>query len=335
VFASHFLSADPNALPYSYLSREIVGDRLKDGAGRISSRAQRAIAAGSDYAIWVVAAMQKRSDIPDALEVEPDLAFSPVNLGDLPNVIVVTACDNCSEGNASVWKDAFFSNRLVHVAAPGIDVLAPVGPGRFAVAGGTSQATAIVGGLVGAMINCYPRHYRGNSAQRELLSNVVKERLQYTSRPIFYEPDDLKRLAAGVVDPQAALLDPGKTWVKLRGQRDYTELSGDDELTHWCQDKIVLVDRNGDAPDRPPSTKNLLRMVRTTVPGGILGNEKPWVLYSLRPVEPRGIDRFEPRVFESPEMEDEPIARKKNGEFLHPVDFDDLILSATLRRKQC
>lgn len=334
VFASHFLSSEKEALPYSYLAREIQGNRLKDITSRISSRTQRAIAGGANYGIWVVSAMQKGSDIPDALKIEPDLAFSPVNLGDLPNVIVVTVCDHCSEGNASVWKDAFFSDKFVHVAAPGLDVLAPVGAGHFAVSGGTSQATAIVGGLVGAMINCYPRHYRQDTGENGLLASVVKERLQYTSKPIFYREDDLNRLAAGVVDPQVALLDPGKTWIRLKGTTDYTELSGDQELVHWCQDKIVLVDENGDPPEKSPSSTNLLRMVRTNFPGGILGIDRPWVIYSLRPGEPGKIDRFEPRVFEAPEMEDQPIARKKNGEFLHPSEFDDLILSARLGRKK-
>lgn len=335
VFASHFLSADQMTLPRSYGRRDITGDRLNAGSSRISYRAQFAIDGGSRYGVWVVSAMQKGRDIPEALEIDAGLAYSPVNLGDLPNVIVVTACDRCSEGDASVWKDSFFSRKFVHVAAPGMDVLAPVGNGHFAVAGGTSQATAIVGALVGAMINCYPKHYREASGEKGLRAGEVKARLQYTSRPIFYDPDDLGRLATGVVDPQAALLDPGKTWIRLRGESDYTELSGDQEPVHWCWNKIVLVDDNGDPPDRSPSTQNLLRMVRTTVPGGILGNDRPWVLYSLRPNEPGSIDRFEPRVFRMPEMEDQPIARKRNGEFLHPSEFDDLILASTLRARSC
>jgi hypothetical protein len=168
VFASYFPSTRKNqGRPYSYPDSDIDGSRLKTkvitatgervGPDRIRMipTMQKTIFETADYNLWVVAAMQKDSQIPDALEINSELAYSPANLGDLPNVIVVTACDECSEGKASIWKDAFYSKTFVHVAAPGMKVVAPVGEGRYAVASGTSQATAIVGGLVGALVNCY------------------------------------------------------------------------------------------------------------------------------------------------------------------------------------
>lgn len=347
VFASFFPSPIENAArPYSYPDVLLDGNRLKTdftSSGeriepektRMTYDMQRAILDTENRSLWVVAALQKDSRIPAPLEISAELAYSPVNLGDLPNVIVVTACDKCSEGGASIWKDAFYSNTFVHVAAPGMKVVAPVGDGRYAVASGTSQASAIVGGLVGAMVNCYPDYYGDDGPDQSINSAAVKLRLQYTSKPIFYDREDLDRVATGVVDPQVALLDPEKNWIKPRGAQDYTELSGTGDIANWCQPKIDLVDKNLAA--KSTSTQNLLRMVRIIVPGGILGKPAPWVLYSLAkaPGQPTAIQRYDPRVFRSDDKENVPIARKKSGDLLYPRDFDDLILTKRITSESC
>ncbi len=348
VFASYFPSTKKNqGRSYSYPDADLDGSRLKtkiinttgERVGpekiRMIPAMQKTIQETSDYGLWVVAALQKDSQIPDPLEINAELAYSPVNLGDLPNVIVVTACDECSEGKASVWKDAFYSSTFVHVAAPGMKVVAPVGEGRYAVASGTSQATAIVGGLVGAMVNCYPDYYRDGGPEESLNSAVVKQRLQYTSKPIFYKAEDLARVASGVVDPQVALLDPEKNWIKLKGAQDYTELTGNDDIANWCEKKIELVDDNLVA--KAAATQNVVRMVRVIVPDGMLGQPAPWVLYSLAktPGQPVAIQRFDPRVFEDAERENVPIARKKSGDLLYPRDFDDLVLAKLITSKPC
>src|SRR5262249_659933 len=139
VFASRFPPPSPNDPPsvsYPKSWREelhfktvIDGEQVDPKQLRLRLTLQKNIAQTAPYGMWVVAAMQKGAseDIPDALEIDESLAISPVNLGDLPNVIVVTACDHCKEGDASVWKEAFFSKRFVQVAAPGLNIIAPVG----------------------------------------------------------------------------------------------------------------------------------------------------------------------------------------------------------------
>jgi hypothetical protein len=142
-------------------------------------------------------------------------------------------------------------------------------------------------------------------------------------------------VASGVVDPQVALLDPEKDWIKLKGAQDYTELTGNDDIAHWCEKKIELVDDNLVA--KSAAAQNVLRMVRVMVPGGILDNPAPWVIYSLdkTPGQPVTIQRFDPRVFEDSAREDVPIARKKGGDLLYPHDFDDLVLAKLITSKPC
>ncbi|MDX1195334.1 hypothetical protein GOL96_30085 [Sinorhizobium medicae] len=341
VFASHFIGPRETTKPaFSYPREWRDGSRIKPGGEarppevmRTLPEPQSIIAASKSYGMWVVSAMQKDGEegIPEALEINSDLAFSPVNLGDLPNVIVVTACDHCKEGDASIWKDAFFSEQFVHVAAPGLDVVAPVGNGRVAEAGGTSQAAALVGGMVGAMLNCYDTLYRENDGQLELKAGMLKERLQYTSKPIFYDQTDLRRLAAGVIDPEAAFLDPSKNWVKLAGSSKYETFEPENDVDHWCQKNVSMV--NQDLQSKSSSTGNILRMVRTTIP--YAPDERFWAIYSDVPNVPGKIIRFDPRTFGDIEAEKQPLLAKADGALLAPKDFDDLILAHVLRSGPC
>jgi subtilisin family serine protease len=348
VFASHFPSplphnGPPPATSYPekwreenglYLARSINGRPTEPADLRQQPTLQKSIANSAPYSIWVVAAMQKDPDagLPHALEIDESLAFSPVNLGDLPNVIVVTACDRCEKGNASIWPDAFFGKKFVQVAAPGLDVIAPVAPGELAEAGGTSQAAAIVGGLVGAMLNCYPERYRDIEGQSELKSDYIKQRLQYTSNPIFYEEADLAKVAAGVVDPEVALLDPSKTWIRMAGEDDYQEMSGDADVDHWCLTNWTMID--GQLRSLTNSSKNILRMTRIANPNSA-EDTRSWVIYALVPGRKSEVIRFDPRNFQDPNAESQPLLARADGTFLHPKDFDDLVLAHTLRIGTC
>lgn len=347
VFASHFPSPRPHrgAPPTTsypekwregnglYLAPNVNGVPIEPTDLRLQPTLQRNIALSAPYSIWVVAAMQKDLDagLPNSLEIKASLAFSPVNLGDLPNVIVVTACDRCEEGNASIWPDAFFGSNFVHVAAPGLGVIAAVAPGELAEASGTSQAAAIVGGLVGAMLNCYPERYKDMEGQSELKSDYIKQRLQYTSKPIFYEDADLAKLAAGVVDPEAALLDPSKNWVRMAGDDKYQEMSGDGDVDRWCLKNWKMTDQQMQSMTN--SSKNILRMTRIANPN--VDEKRSWVIYSMVRNRKSDIVRFAPRNFEDPNAESQPLLALVGGTFLHPKDFDDLILSHTLRIGPC
>src|SRR5262249_54454539 len=104
--------------------------------------------------LWVVAAGQA-SDTAEQ-RVGPDLSKKlfeyPMNLGDLANVVVVTACDDCLGPQASLYSWANYSTTgMVTVAAPGGSgsegIPAPASQQRYARAMGTSQATAFVAGI--------------------------------------------------------------------------------------------------------------------------------------------------------------------------------------------
>ena len=88
-------------------------------------------------------------------------------------------------------------------------------------------------------MNCHPDSY---VEEGELKAHKIKQRLLYTSRPIFYEDDDLRRLAAGVVDPRTALLNPAKSWMLAPGETSYQVVPATPRS--WCMEKITLTDRS-------------------------------------------------------------------------------------------
>lgn len=177
--------------------------------------------------LWVVAAGQ--SDTADAGNpIREDGSRAPMNLGDQPNVIVVTACDPCKGAAAAIPDWAHHSDKLVHVAAPGgAEVPTTFGDGGFVKIAGTSPAAAFVGGLAERLFATYPSYYR--------FPVQVKARLQYSSKPIVRSQDGAK-LVAGVIDPEAAFLDPNKTWYK-RSDGDWSEFS----IAGWCGETVVTL----------------------------------------------------------------------------------------------
>jgi subtilisin family serine protease len=153
--------------------------------------------------LWITAAGQG----PVARPISHTDTIAPMNLGDLPNVVVVTACEGCYGESPHIERHSNYSangERMVHVAAPGQAVPSTVMGGKYAMQGGTSQATAFVAGVVSAMMSGYPFPYR--EAWR------VKFRLQVTARPSLTGVE-ASRVAAGVLDPSLALLDPDNNYL--------------------------------------------------------------------------------------------------------------------------
>lgn len=142
--------------------------------------------------------------------------LSPQNLGDLSNVVVVSACLRCSQPSVRLMDTANYSagdHRFVHLAAPGGAALPGWFDTQYMGAGkGTSPAAAFVAGVAADMIGAYPDYY--------LDARRVKERLQTTSQPLpryngfNQKNEDTKKIAAGVVDPHLALLDPRQHWIR-------------------------------------------------------------------------------------------------------------------------
>lgn len=192
--------------------------------------------------------------------------YSPQNLGDLPNVIVVTACTDCDQSRARVWDKANhsapFEDRvpLVQLAAPSGDVV----PGIITdesvgqTTGGTSAAAAFTAGVTAQMLACYPRRYIGRPSR-------VKERLLVTARANLGF-DETTYGVLGTLDPRMALTDPQRSWVKLPDQ-PLQEV----KVVHWCTDEVRL---NNDGDERPDASYlPLTRRISNLGDGRFLGRQ--------------------------------------------------------------
>lgn len=218
--------------------------------------------------LFVIAAGQDASK--PGVELSPKNDISPQNLGDLSNVIVVTACNPCTRDHARLMPEANYSQPIegksfVHVAAPGGGAIAGwVSSQHVAAAVGTSQATAYVTGVVAAMLGRYKEDYR--------TPEIVKRRIQVTSQPTSWPSDDTTKLAAGTVDPVLAMLDPSQHWVKRSGEWEAIPIKS---LTTAANGMITFSDgTNGVARDI--YHRSALRFVRT-VEGSAA--DRRWEIY--------------------------------------------------------
>jgi hypothetical protein len=232
--------------------------------------------------LWIAAAGQMEQVFdPDTglgVDIEPEhFKLGPMNLGDLPNVIVVTACRTCDANDLHLYEKVNYSSYKrhgVHVVAPGDGIIStvvqidgagtepPKGESRYARGNATSPATALTAGVVSAMTACYPTEF--TEPWR------VKERLQATSSPVF-DGTDRDRFSAGIVDASMALRDPSLTYV--------TDTSGTRpiEIVQWCTEKIRFnppaSGKFRGLQDRFVSTKLLLRLKQRTA-------THEWIAYS-------------------------------------------------------
>jgi subtilisin family serine protease len=221
--------------------------------------------------LLIVAAGQAESSADLAVNLSPTSAESPQNLGDLENVIVVTACTECSQSQTTLMSTAWYSSgdrRIVHVAAPGGSGI----PGwitndSIGVAYGTSQAAAYTAGVAASMIGAFPTIYTE--------PKMVKVRLQVTSRPIVRRMDgtpnpDADKIAAGVVDPVLARLDPSQHWLKDGGTWRTVKIKG------FSAERMVL--RDTDGYERGANMSTVLRILQT--PDTI--SKRQWTIYTDR-----------------------------------------------------
>lgn len=208
----------------------------------------------------------------------------PRNLGDLENVIVVTAIGDeadAADGRPGLWRNANSIDpndpqKLIHVAAPGLRILSTI-PNTsadqaafYAVASGTSQATAFVAGVVASMVAAYPERYRD--------PRYVKTRLQVTSNP-FLKKADGGKLAAGMVDFNLAMHDPSKDWFKKKGEASYTAVSN----LKWLRETINL-----------PVSQNQVVTVRTKKIFRIVVRDDVCYVYTAERTTPGQIKKYGP-----------------------------------------
>lgn len=205
------------------------GSLLKKAEYRLKDQLAKAVGDASNI-LWVVAAGHAEGAGPNDLGLQvPDLYNrSPINLGDLRNVVVVTGCTNC-KSNASLWPRGNYSPRYVHVAAPAEPIPSTATASEFILAGGTSQAAALVAGLASALITRWPDYYVDPAS--------VKQRLQFTARPALTREDDV-RISGGIVDATVAMLDPGLDYANTT--RDQSDRLQPLDLVGWCGDAFTM-----------------------------------------------------------------------------------------------
>lgn len=225
---------------------------------------------------------------PEALSrISPE---GPRNLGDLENVIVVTAYEQLptepggTRPKPQLWSMANSlstseTERIVHVAAPGLMILSTIpnsGASESAPYGrgsGTSQATAFVAGVVSSMVSAWPRYYGTDAA-------LVKTRLQLTSDP-FIRRSDANKLAAGVINYNLAMHDQSKNWFKPSGG-DTTFA----EVPHpkWLVPEIRVHPKEEGLPDWLINPKKIYRiMYRDGLCYFYLAGAKPGEIQKIGP----------------------------------------------------
>ena len=312
--------------------------------------------------LWITAAGQTSSPTTYApFRLSALAAMVPMNLGDYPSVIVVTACDPCGSfaaGNsansrtAELWPDSYYSiessdhkTSFVHLAAPGVGIVAPVTPGRCAEATGTSQAAAFVGGVAAAMINFHTSTYFDDKEQpRKVRYCRLKRRLQVTSAPILKKPEDLRRVASGIVDPAVALLDPEKVWFckittdnKTRDTchiEEYTEI--EKESFSWCVKKYEVA--NDDQSEKAQDTRSTLRIFRLGEVPETTARSSTFMIY----VDPHdgescNVYRRGPRMLQIGQASGKLFQAKIGGRLQSFMldDLKDIILPEEMKRSGC
>jgi hypothetical protein len=185
-----------------------------------------------------VSAGQSEFDSQDGETIRWDLARAPQNIGDMPNVLVVAACQSCEGNSPALWPNSNRSDetlRYVGLLAPGGDPLPTYLDGGKVgeTTGGTSSAAAFVAAQAARVSQCHFSAFQGRPKR-------LKEWLMLTSRPIA-DSAALNYVAGGIIDPDVSMLDPRKTWLKLVDRDVHTV-----EFQHWCKQSMPL-DMNSEA----------------------------------------------------------------------------------------
>ncbi|MGJ0532808.1 S8 family serine peptidase [Methylocystis sp.] len=212
--------------------------------------------------------------------------MSPQAYGDSGNVIVVTACEDCSRDGAKIMAGANASLRgayMVHVAAPGGQPIPGwVSDRDLSAASGTSQASGYVAGVVAAMIGAFPTIYTS--------PEFIKTRIQATARPFAPQNNNVSpesdKLTSGVVDPFLALLDPTKHW--------YKDSTGWHEAARWPGGRLFLTSHDS-RKELSLKSSAILRVYRAP---DIKDGLRHWTIYddlaeSGETVEPGTVRRNE------------------------------------------
>lgn len=288
--------------------------------------------------LWITAAGHTPDESP-AGPLSPWIldrtsVIAPMNLGDLDNVIVVTACDPCTWPDMALWRDANYGRpeektapntaRAVTIAAPAWHYVAPLGPKQITGEhGGTSQAAAFVGGVAAGMLRCDAGAYVGRD--NIVLADRVKRRLVLTSTPRLIEST---REAAGVVNPAAALLSTSGVFARLNSQPAEGRYAALENAGHLgCGVPWFRLDSaSGALLNKQTSTRNLRRILRVPHEQGPTSWEPGdrWFLYAFDPASNVKVDIIGP-VQIAPQVVAEPFI-SAGGRTFALAEIDELIL---------
>jgi hypothetical protein len=237
--------------------KKFTADQL-DGAGQLhdldtrfsTTEAHRAVPRARQLLI-VAAGQAERAGVRPT-RLTRFTPYAPQNMGDLENVVVVTACGDCHPATMSLMAGANYGEEpqsVVHLIAPGGEPLpAWVAADGVSSAAGTSQAAAYVSGVAAAMIARYPNAYTR--------ADLLKRRLLLTAWPALpgQPANDLaSEVGAGLVDYQRAQLDPTKSW--LNDASGWNQV----RIRKWSV-PLQLVDENGN--ERIVSAIQVLRLIK-------------------------------------------------------------------------
>ena len=304
-FASEYLTdGSPRGAQFS---KEIDRFSASIAAKRISK---------SDVLLVTAVGQETKGNVPHPRQpINTTSKVFPMNLGDLDNVIVVTACVDCETERAAIMSDANYSQPglrvpLVHLAAPGgipIAGIVTTDAKEIALASGTSQASAFVAGAAAAVATCFPQYLH--------TPGDIKKHLMVTSRPSL-SADAHALVATGILDYERALRHPQRDWMQEIGTDELKQIA----IDGWCTSQVELLSSNGDPPTRI-DTSVIRRMFRTTNESG----STRWVIYAedLNNV-PYGLVKYGPGDLRSTG----PLARvAEAGQLVSLSRFSDLLIA--------
>lgn len=276
----------------------------------------------------------------EPVELDTSSTLHPMNVGDQRNVVIVTACELCDSGPRAVrlWSRANYAPdpKLVHLAAPGIDIAGVLTGSEVGRRTGTSPSAAFVAGVAAAMLAEYPDQY-----QR---AETVKVQLQVTSTPILQVLERRRsallglesagesnpEISGGVVDLERALLDPRTAWFQAWGTAD---MSQHDDVA-WCAEALHLAAR-ANVPDLPARWNTRTSTIRRIMSvGKDAAGEEQWVVFRTTDL-PGEVEIVGPGTLPLEWARKMPLVRLESGgqagELLQLFRIRDLILPTGTR----
>lgn len=270
----------------------------------------------------------------NSIDISDATRQGPANLGDLENVIVVTACDPCGDDPRLMPRANYSTRGFVHVAAPGKDIPSTVRDGKYMTADGTSQATAFVAGVVSAMLARYSAQFREvqDIKSRIMVTARLFVRTYTTGSPQLNSAlESHTRVAAGVIDPSLALLDPQDVWVKsskVKPQDPGATMARAGRAIVWNSNKPSIGYLEEDGTRAYVGVEQILRIVRQDT-SAIFFIERP--RRSLQPAQ-RNVVRIGPVRLQVGELDQDLLALPDAGnQVLKLSDIEDLLLPHPFR----